>query len=525
MNRLIRVWLCVVFVLGTTQGCGPKDGTDPLNNQSLRAANRDASLAASVDAEDADDPSIEPRTHFAAGRLLEGKQQFDKAIEQYRIAIKKDPKFVEVHNRLGVIYGLLNLSTEAEASLNTAIELKPDSPHLVNNLGFEFLRQKRFRRAEKEFRRALDMSPAFLKARGNLAVSLAAQKRFDDALTEFRMMLPEPDAVYNLGLALKAHGRYGEARAAFERVLAINQNFEAASKQLTDIPADMPGEKKTGLDAETELKLVQSLAPTLDSGEVVNDDWAQVILSMARELDELKETMRQKDLQMAQHAALVGQQQAVMRSQQGVDVEPSTIGEVDQPVNAESAIVIRSIDNTEEDIDVIDEAVIEETKLLPVIMEEVKEEPAPLIEKSPAPIQAIEEVVVEEPMIIGHSEEVIPEAEPMNELPVLALADTREKPYEVKTVQLAAAFASPPKEPQQKVESPVLIPNQEPCFDFDRDTEVNLLDYAGFQTCFNEQSGALSERCKAGDMDEDGDVDLADFRELYRLLDTSGCPF
>ncbi len=444
MSRLIRVWSCVFLVMGTVQGCGPKDGNGLLNNQSLRAANLEAKMRSSADAGVAPDPAIDARTHFAAGRLLEGRRQFDKAIEQYRFAVVKAPGYVEVHNRLGVIYGLLNMGKEAESSLTRAIELRPDSPHLLNNYGFEFLRQKRFGRAEQEFRRALEIAPVFLKARGNLAVSLAAQARFDEALAEFRLTLPESDALYNLGLALRAHSRNEDARVAFERVLAINPEFEAASRQLAGIPTEIPVEEKTGLDAETELKLVQSLAPARDSGEVVTDDWAQVILSLVRELDEVKETMRRKDLMMAQHAALIGQQQAVVRMQE------------DGPVDADMG---------------------------PLMMEAVDVGPVAM---------AVD---------VGGATMV----EPDEKVAVMVAATSV---LDRSSAGLAEA-----------------VPGVERCFDFDRDSRLDLIDFSGFQSCFGRGNEPLSERCRAGDMDEDGDVDLADFREMYRLLDTSGCPF
>ncbi len=56
-----------------------------------------------------------------------------------------------------------------------------------------------------------------------------------------------------------------------------------------------------------------------------------------------------------------------------------------------------------------------------------------------------------------------------------------------------------------------LTVNPSPPSDFDRDCDVDLSDFAGFQYCFSGPNEPRAPSCGLADFDADGDVDLADF--------------
>ena len=200
-------------------------------------------------AKDAPEPEIMPATRLAAGRLFQSNRQFAKAIEQYRKAIATDPNCTEAYHMWGVLAGYLGRHGEAETALRRAVQLNPGSSVLRNNLGFELTVQRKWIEAAREFRRAIAIDPKFDRAYINLAIALAAQGRFEDALTQFKWVLPEPDAYYNVGLTYFTNHRQAEARAAFERVLDLDPNFEAARRQLRRLPEPDPVEILAGDDA------------------------------------------------------------------------------------------------------------------------------------------------------------------------------------------------------------------------------------------------------------------------------------
>jgi tetratricopeptide (TPR) repeat protein len=186
-------------------------------------------------------PKILPETHFAAGRMFEEQGQFGKAIDQYRKATAVNHKYTAAYHRLGLLFSKLSHHEHAVEALKKAVDLAPNNPRLRNNLGFELMFLKRWGEAETHLRKAIEMDPGFARAHINLAMVLCKQDRFDEALARFMVVLPEPDAYYNIGLLYRGQRRYGEASAAFEHVLALNPRFSAAQKQLEEL-AKLPGD-------------------------------------------------------------------------------------------------------------------------------------------------------------------------------------------------------------------------------------------------------------------------------------------
>ncbi len=54
--------------------------------------------------------------------------------------------------------------------------------------------------------------------------------------------------------------------------------------------------------------------------------------------------------------------------------------------------------------------------------------------------------------------------------------------------------------------------------DFDQDDDVDLIDYATFQSCYSGHGNAYSQGCSITDLDADGDVDALDFAEFQRNI-------
>jgi len=179
--------------------------------------------------------NILPNTYLAAGRLHEMQGAYDKAIEQYQLAIAGEPKNVGAMNRLAMVYTRLGRFADAQRALKRAVEIQPDAAQLRNNLGYAYICERKWTEAETEFRMALRSDPGFKRAHINLGLALARQERINEALSAFREVLPEPDALYNLGLVLRGMQRYQEAADAFALALEHNQQFVAAQRQLEQL--------------------------------------------------------------------------------------------------------------------------------------------------------------------------------------------------------------------------------------------------------------------------------------------------
>ncbi len=185
-------------------------------------------------------PNILPQTHLAAARLLEKQGQIDEAIVQYRKAIALNHKLVPAYHRLGILLSAAGHHDEATASLRKAVELAPKVAVLRNDLGAELMFREHWAGAEHEFREATELKPEFARAYVNRGIALTRLGRFDEAKRVFKTILPEPDALYNLGLMYRGQKRFAEAAQTFREVLDIDPDFIAARTQLNQVADLLP---------------------------------------------------------------------------------------------------------------------------------------------------------------------------------------------------------------------------------------------------------------------------------------------
>ena len=206
------------FFLVLCAGCGPKD------------SDREASDWRGEGG--VPKPRISPKTHVAAGRLLERQGDLVAATQQYRKALAFDPGMIEAYQRLGVAYQKLDNYPEAEHFFRRGIHANPDSAVLHNNLGFCYLQQGDHAAAEGAFRAALDKSPRFDTARMNLAIALAHALRLEESAIEFSRVVPAEVAYYNVAVICCEMGEDAHAESVLRDALAANPDYAPAKRQL-----------------------------------------------------------------------------------------------------------------------------------------------------------------------------------------------------------------------------------------------------------------------------------------------------
>lgn len=223
---LIGIGLGLVLSLAASIGCEDQAAKTQDWFGSHQKASNDTTPAFPTN------PKIPPKTHYAAGRLLERRGDFEGAISQYRRAIAMNADYVDAWNRLGATLDRVGQFNEADAAFTEAIIIQPDEAYLRNNLAFSYMLQRRWADAEAELRNALLLDPQFTRAQVNLGLVLAKQQRYDEAQRTFLGALPETDAHYNMGLIYREQGLGAQAKASFSRALALDPQFEAAQTQL-----------------------------------------------------------------------------------------------------------------------------------------------------------------------------------------------------------------------------------------------------------------------------------------------------
>ncbi len=145
----------------------------------------------------------------------------------------------EAYNNLGnTLQGQGRLS-EAEASYNRALALKPDYAQAHFNLGNTLYLQGRLSEAVVPYNHATALKPEFVEAHYNLGVALQQLGRLSEAEASFNQAIAlKPDyaeAHNNLGVALQQLGRLSEAEASFNQAIALRPDYEEAQHNLVDL--------------------------------------------------------------------------------------------------------------------------------------------------------------------------------------------------------------------------------------------------------------------------------------------------
>jgi len=182
--------------------------------------------------------AVDPEAYAAylKGRYFQEKGlpwATNRAVEQFRQSIARDPRFAPAWVRLGEaeVFGFPPGTTmpEAKKAVLRGLELYPSLPegHVILGLVQTFW-DRDWAGAEKSFRRALELDPASSDAHYRYSHLLVALGRFDEAVAECRKALEldplSPNVGHYLGRIDYFARRYDAAVEQFQKVLALDPN-------------------------------------------------------------------------------------------------------------------------------------------------------------------------------------------------------------------------------------------------------------------------------------------------------------
>lgn len=103
-----------------------------------------------------------PVIHLNLAATYLCQNNFDKAVEELKLASSFDPQSAEPHAILALIYSLQKkgdlASAEYEAALKNASRLQPKNIEIYKNLGIFYLQQKNFQAAQNVYQMVLELS-------------------------------------------------------------------------------------------------------------------------------------------------------------------------------------------------------------------------------------------------------------------------------------------------------------------------------------------------------------------------------
>ncbi|MEM4367230.1 MAG: AAA family ATPase [Candidatus Anstonellales archaeon] len=203
---------------------------------------------------------IDSKTYYHIGNEYYDRGDYEKAIENYNMAILLNPLFSEAYFNRALSYYHLKNYDKGIADYGKCAELDPKNPIIYNNRGDAYYRKGDYASAIKDYDKAISLNPNYMKAFYNRGLSYASLEDYDNAVKDFgRVIELKPDFVeaYHLrGLAYEYAGDLDNAIAHFEKALSLNPGFTDAKIHLDDVKS----KKETsggGKEGTADIKLLQ----------------------------------------------------------------------------------------------------------------------------------------------------------------------------------------------------------------------------------------------------------------------------
>lgn len=150
---------------------------------------------------------LEPREieRFQAARQAQAAGQLDRAAEQYRLVLSKNPQFAGAYLNLGIVYQLQNKYPEAIRTFRAVLAINPAMLGAKVLLGISYYMLQEFDAALAPLDQVLASDPRERQAGVYRALALLGLDRPEDAARQLRRTaeyFPEDvELVYHLGIA------------------------------------------------------------------------------------------------------------------------------------------------------------------------------------------------------------------------------------------------------------------------------------------------------------------------------------
>ena len=164
-----------------------------------------------------------------------------KVLEQYGLLLLKNRKYAlakatleqvvarqkswSAYNGLGIIANVQGEYPKAEALFRKADAILPNSPELLNNIGFSLYSAYRFPEALAYYNKALQINPNFKKAIYNYALLQARLGKYDIAYDAFVKVASEEEANNNVGYIAMERGDYKKANNYFQEAIRLSPEY------------------------------------------------------------------------------------------------------------------------------------------------------------------------------------------------------------------------------------------------------------------------------------------------------------
>ncbi|MBI3735234.1 tetratricopeptide repeat protein [Candidatus Sumerlaeota bacterium] len=163
--------------------------------------------------------------HFGNGQRFQKNQEYEKASEEYQLALRLQPDSMDARINLGDCMLRLERFPQARFHYLTAVEQFPNSPRPLFKLGNFYESSQRIDLARQYYAQAIAKDPQYMEAYNNLAAIDIREKKYPDAIQRLKTaisMRPDyPLAYMNLGIAQEQSGDKVGALASYKKYVEL----------------------------------------------------------------------------------------------------------------------------------------------------------------------------------------------------------------------------------------------------------------------------------------------------------------
>ncbi|HXX41486.1 MAG TPA: tetratricopeptide repeat protein [Chthoniobacterales bacterium] len=164
--------------------------------------------------------------HVHFGLALQDSGHLDEASEQFRTALRIDPKVERAHYGLGYVFLTQSKWNEALAEMEQAVRDDPRNGEVHADYGYILEQLGRKDEAEAEFEKGTELIPKSGKAHYKFGVFLLSRGDLDRAIVQFKTALQhnvgQAEVHYHLGRAFYLKGDFEGARAQYEETARLD---------------------------------------------------------------------------------------------------------------------------------------------------------------------------------------------------------------------------------------------------------------------------------------------------------------
>jgi len=203
------------------------------------------------------------KTYHQMGNDYYEKGDYDRAIENYNMAILLNPVFSEAYFNRALSYYQLKNFDKSVSDYTKAIELDPHNPIIYNNRGDAYYRKQDFQSAVKDYDKAINLNKNYLKAFYNRGLSYASIEEYEKAIDDFSKVTelkPDFAEAYHLrGLAREYAGDLTGAVTDYEKALELNPELTEAKTHLEGAKSkkEQEGKGEGGEGKATDIQMLQ----------------------------------------------------------------------------------------------------------------------------------------------------------------------------------------------------------------------------------------------------------------------------